>query len=195
MLPTCVRPSSSKVICATTREVARLAGGDERLAHLFQVAEGFEDDQVHPALKQRLDLLAENAAGLKKGDEADRLDRLAERPNRAGHDHRQPDHFAHFARYLRAAAVDLLYFVGKVVGGELEAVRAVGVGLDNLGAGLDVCFVHSPHHIGRGQVQLVEAGIGGRAHRIEHCAHRAIADYGRRLSEPGKQRVADLRLY
>ena len=60
--------------------------------------------------------------------------------------------------------------------GELEAVRAEGIGLDPVGAGLDVLGVDALNDLGIVEVEDVEAGVERHAPGIEHGAHRAVAE-------------------
>ncbi len=104
---------------------------------------------------------------------APRLDAHAERADRSG----DPAVVSrHRAGDLRAAKVDGMDLVGQPEIGELEAIRAERIRLDHVGAGADVFAVHVGDEIGPGDVQLVEAAIEEDAARVEHRAHRAVAD-------------------
>ena len=59
---------------------------------------------------------------------------------------------------------------------ELDAVRAEGVGFDDVGAGADVFLMDLGDQIGLGDVQRVEALVDEDALRIEHRPHRAVTD-------------------
>src|SRR5205823_4219572 len=61
-------------------------------------------------------------------------------------------------------------------GAELYAVRAVGVGLEDLGARPDVLFVHLEHDLRREEIQLVVALVDEDALRIEHGAHGSVEE-------------------
>ncbi len=61
---------------------------------------------------------------------------------------------------------------------ELEAVRAEGVGQDNLRPGFDVLAMDFGDDGRVGQIQLVEAFFKADAARVEHGAHRAIGQEG-----------------
>ena len=69
-------------------QVAGLPRRPERLQHLVEILEGFEHNQVHPAVEQAIDLFAEDGPRLRQRDAAQRLHRHAERPHRAGDKHR-----------------------------------------------------------------------------------------------------------
>src|SRR5206468_3373549 len=65
---------------------------------------------------------------------------------------------------------------GQAVHGELEAVRAEGIGLDPVGARLDVFGVNGLDDPGIVEIEHVEAGVERHAAGIEHGAHRAVAE-------------------
>ena len=62
-----------------------VARRENRLMQLFQVSEGFKDQQVDTLFVQRGNLLAKGVAGFVERDLAQRLDAHAQRANRAGH--------------------------------------------------------------------------------------------------------------
>ena len=71
----------------------------------------------------------------------------------------------------------------EAVGPELEAMRAEGVGLDDVGPRLEVVLVDAAHEVGVREVQLVEAAVHEHAAGVQHRAHGAVADhdaFGRR---------------
>src|SRR5262249_26967558 len=72
--------------------------------------------------------------------------------------------------------IDLSEFVIQALCGEFEARRAVGIGLDDLGAGFDVFAVYREHDVGAGEVQLVVTPVDVNAFGIDHRAHRAVKD-------------------
>ena len=82
------------------------------------------------------------------------------------------------ARRAIAAPSSLMraQLVGQAEVGELEAVGAERVGLDDVGARVDVLAVHVGDEVRLREVQLVEAAIEEDAPRVEHRAHRAVAD-------------------
>src|SRR5262245_23685381 len=86
-------------------------------------------------------------------------------------------------RFLRGLAsdprrrgVDLGEFVIQPLRGKFETRRAVGVGLDDLGAGFDVFAVDGEHDLGAGKIQLVVTAVDVNALGIDHRAHRAVED-------------------
>src|SRR5262247_3071827 len=80
------------------------------------------------------------------------------------------------ARDFRRRGVDLGEFVVQPLRGELQSGRAVGISLDDLGAGLDVFAVDGQHDLGAGKVQFVITPIDVYALGINHRAHRAVED-------------------
>ncbi len=102
---------------------------------------------------------------------AERLDAYAERTDRA-HDAGPPGR--RLARQLGSRLVDLLRVVGQSVAAELDGIGAEGVGLDDLGAGPHVGFVHLAHELRLLEVQLVIADVQEEALGVEHRAHRAV---------------------
>ena len=76
---------------------------------------------------------------------------------------------------LTPVAVDLEQLVLEVVGGELAAVGAERVRLDQVGAGLDEADVELDDGLGRAQVGLFRAAERGSGARDED-AHAAVGD-------------------
>ncbi len=89
------------------RQVADLAGGGDRLAHLEQVAEGLQDEQVRAGLRQGLDLLGESLAGLLRLHPPKGRQAHAQRPDIARHQHLLEGGRHHPARQLHPGPVDL----------------------------------------------------------------------------------------
>ena len=119
----------------TGRSVSACDGARAR-RELVHVAESLEDEAVHPALEQAPHLA---------GEAADRfLDRRSS-PNgsiRMPSGPMAPTTAARPPAASRARrdrrAVDRLGLIGETVARQLERVGAEGVGLEDLGAGLDV---------------------------------------------------------
>ncbi len=127
------------------RQVADLAGGRDGFAQLVQVAEGLQDQQIRPGLGQGRDLLGEGLAGLLGLDAAERRQAHPQRADVAGHQHLPEGRHRHPARQLHPGPVDLGDLVLQAVRGQLVAVGAEGVGLDDLRPGLDVRAVDLRH--------------------------------------------------
>ena len=158
-----------------------------REPHLGEVGERLDHERVHPALEQPLRLLVEREPRLLGLDAAERRQVLAERPDRAHHEHVAAHALAHVPRELGPAQVDLAHPALEAVRGQLEAVGPEGVGLDQVRAGLDVLGVDRLHDLGLVEVQHVEARVERHPAGIEHGAHRAVAEE-RALAEAGQER-------
>src|SRR5947208_3281099 len=90
------------------------------------------------------------------------------------------------ARNVRpTSAVDLPHLALEPVRRELEAVGAKGVGLDQVGPRRDVLGVDRLHEPRVVQVEDVEARVERHPARVEHRAHRAVAE-----ERPGVQTLA-----
>ena len=85
-----------------------------------------------------------------------------------------PDGLAGLAGELGGLAVEPAGQLLEAVFGQPEAVRAEGVRLDRVGAGLDVLAVDRRDELRPGQDQFVEAGALRDAARVEERAHRAV---------------------
>ena len=94
-------------------------------------------------------------------------------PDRTGHEGRLT---GGLARQAHARLVDGLELLGEAVGGQARAVGAEGVGLDDLGAGLDVFFVDFLDQRGRGEVELIVAAVDEHTLPVQHGPHGAVGD-------------------
>jgi len=66
--------------------------------------------------------------------------------------------------------------VAEPEGAQLHPIRAEGVGLDDVGAGLQILPVHVPHEVGIAERQRLEAAVDEDTAPVQHRPHRAIAD-------------------
>ena len=112
------------------RQVGEGAHRLDRQPHLGEVREGLDHEGVDAAFQEPLRLLVERGARVRRLDAAERGQVLAERADRAQHDHVAPHALAHVARQLGAAQVDLAHARLQAVDAELEAVGAEGIRLD-----------------------------------------------------------------
>ena len=119
--------------CAATWRAAR-----DSLADFGQVAEGFDDQQVSPSLDQGNDLLGECLAGLLGLHAAERRQAHAQRPDITSYQDILACFEHHLAGQFHAGPVDLGYLSVQPMSGQLVAVGAEGVGLDDLRAGFDI---------------------------------------------------------
>ncbi len=144
-----------------------------RLLHLVEIGERFEDEEIGAAFPERGHLLAKRRAGFVARGRTVGLESDAERADGAGDEHVLP---RRLARELRRTPVDLPHLRLEAVLRELDAVCAERVRLQHLGAGIDVRAVDAEHEVGRAQVELVVALIDEDAALVQHRAHRAIED-------------------
>ena len=89
---------------------------------------------------------------------------------------RTPGRARRCPRDLRALGVDRLHLVAEAEAGQLDAVGAERVGLDDVRAGLHVLGVHLGDQGRLRQVQPVEAAVDEDALGVQQRAHRAVAD-------------------
>ncbi len=128
-----------KVIEATTGRSHTWRAACNGFAQLVQVAEGLEDEQIGAGFSTGPDLLGEGLAGLLGLDAAKGRQAHAQRADIAGDAARRGRRRMTARRASSTPrAVDLANLVFQAVQGQLEAVGAKGVGLDDLGAGFDV---------------------------------------------------------
>ena len=127
--PPSVCASSSKVRSATigSDETARTAR--DRGEELVELVERLDHEEVDAAALEQLRLLGEDGLAV--------LRRAAERADRPGDEDVRAGHLARVARDLHGGLVDRRDVVLEVVLGELAAVRAEGVRLDDVRAGAD----------------------------------------------------------
>ena len=146
---------------------------------LFDVAEGLKHQQIHAPLDQGGDLFAKRRARFLKRNLAQWLNADSQGTDRSGH----PDieTLGCIVRPLGARQVDVAHTVGQAVSAQAKGVRAEGVGLNDLGASLQILAVDAADQFRLREVQLVIASIDEHALGIEQRAHGAIAQHGRLL--------------
>jgi hypothetical protein len=155
------------------RRVADLAGRRHRLDQLVQVAERLQDDQVDAG--QRAELLPEHLRAFGRADAA-ALPCGDRGRDRAGHQDLAVALGLRGAGDPDAGPVDLVHLVGEALVAEPEPVRAERVGLDDVRAGCEVALVDGRDQAGVGQVELGQRAVKRGAGRVQHGAHRAVAD-------------------
>src|SRR6267143_552473 len=124
----------------------------------FDIGKRFEDVEVHAALFERERLFVKNILNLFRSRMA-RLHAKAQRADGAGDQDFAGGGFARFAGDLHAAAIEALDFFGETKRRELEAIRAEGVGFDDLRARFDVSLVDTEYRFRLGGIHLVEAAL------------------------------------
>ena len=170
------------------RSAETRADRGHREPELAEIREGLGDEAVHPAFEQGLGLLAEGGDRLGLADRSERQEVLAERPDGAEHQHVAPHGLANVAREPHPRPVDLAHPALEPVDGELEAVGAERVGLQEVGAGGDVLLVNPLDGLRVVEVQHVEAGVEGHPPGVEHRAHGPVGEE-RPALEPRDERA------
>ena len=105
-----------------------------------------------------------------------RLVQVSERSDRARHQDVFPRHLASLSGELDPALDDLGQPVFEELRGELSAVGAEGVRLDQLCTGLDKAEMDADYGFGGLKVRLLRAAQPGNRRRDE-CAGAAVGDY------------------
>jgi hypothetical protein len=166
------------------REIGQAPNRLESGAEFLDIAEGLQDESVHPSVEQPPGLAGEVGLGFFPGGFAERFDSKAEGADRP--DHRGPAG-GHSASQLGGGPVDPLGLGREAILSEFARVGAEGVGLDDLGAGAEVFPVDGGDQVGLAEVQLVVADVEEDAALVEHGAHRPVEDVGPAVGEEGAQ--------
>ena len=152
-------------------ERADVPDGDDGLLDLRDVGHRFEDEQIDAGIAQRLGLLPEKLARFLQPGGTVRLDADSQRPDGSGHvggvSGRLPGNLHRFL-------IDGTQLVFDSEGAQLDAIRSVGVGLQDLSACAHVLLVYLEHDLRVSEVELVVTLVDEHALRIEHGAHRPI---------------------
>ena len=162
----------------------RLAGAEHGGLDLEDVLRGLDDDQVDAALDEAAGLLLEDLDEVAEADRAERRvvggGEEAGGADRAGHEVLLADRLA---GDLGGAAVDLERVLAEAPLLELEARALEGVGLHDLGAGLDHRGVQLLDDVGAVEHQRLVAAPGQlvvvlerEVVLLERGAHRAVED-------------------
>ena len=152
-IPPDVSASSSKVSSATIGRDETPRDGVHGGHELVEVEERLEHEEVDAAALENVCLLGVERPVLGRVEHLE----LAERANRAGDEDVPARDLTRLAGDPNSGGVDLLEFAVEQVSGELAAVAAERIRLDQLGAGADVARVHRDHALGRTQVRLLRA--------------------------------------
>ncbi len=151
---------------------AGFARRQHRLAQLIQIAERFQDQQIDAGFQQRVDLFAESRPGFRERRGAERFDAHAQGSDGARHETAFPPAASRASR--TPARLMSRTFSAQSESPQARAGGAEGIGLEDLGAGLDVLLVNLADQVGRRQIDLVEAAVDKDAARVEHGAHGPI---------------------
>src|SRR6185369_15782201 len=117
------------------RQIAYRANGKNGLLNFSEVGEGFKHEQIVAAFKKGFGLLAKYGLRFLGGGLPVRLDANAQRPDGASD---EGPLAGGLASYANARVIYLISFIVEPVAGQLQAVRAVGVGFDDVGACLHI---------------------------------------------------------
>src|SRR2546430_2227152 len=116
------------------RLAGRTSRGSDGRQEFGQVGEGLQHQQVGTAFEECRDLFFEGRGRLGDADPPDRLELLADRADRAGDEDLLARDLAGFPGELDRANIDVSNLAVEAMAGELDAVGAAGIGLDQLGA-------------------------------------------------------------
>ncbi len=146
----------------------------DRQPQVIEVEEGLDHEQVHTALEQRIDLLAECRPDRSRVVMTELPRRRAQGPDAPRNPGVPTAHIASLAGDLRRPPVEPGSFRGEAEHIEPEPVGAERQGLDQLGAGLEVLAVNGGDKVRARGGQLVEAGPLRDAAREQERAHAAV---------------------
>ena len=159
---------------ADDRQRGARAHRPDRRDELVELVEGLDHEEVDATAFEQLCLLGEDGVAV--------LGRAAERPDRAGDEHVGAGHLACVARDLDGSLVDRRDVVLEVVLGELAAVGAERVRLDDVGAGADEAEVEREDAL-----RCPDVGLLGTAQTCDRARderpHPAVADERRSRRE------------
>src|SRR5579859_4478103 len=120
-----------------------------------------------------------------KGDSAGHGDRFGRRTHRSRHEAgfaRRAVFLSGLARQFGSAAIQKESVVRQAIFGENDGSAAKGIGLNNIGASLEVLAVNLQHHIGPRAHQIFVAAfqrgtaevLGGEVSLLQHGPHGAV---------------------
>ena len=158
------------------RQAGRRPDPLHRGLDFFQRAHRLDQEEVHPALGQRGRLLGERVAHFVRHACAEREEDLARRPHVARDQHVVIGRGGHLARRLDGRQVELSHAILEIVQPQAEAVAPERVGRDHLRAGIRVGLVDALEHLRPGDVPLLRRPARGEPRRLQHRAHRAVAE-------------------
>ena len=162
-----------------------VARRQNRLMQFFQVAEGFQNQQVNAAFDQRRDLFAEMPRALPQTTVLPSGSmRMPSGPTAPA---TQASKLLAASRAKRAPAkIDVANFILQPVPLQAKRISAKGIGFNDLGPGLQVFMVNAANQVGLRNIQFVIAAVDEDALGIEQRAHGAIAEHGRRFNRSRK---------
>ena len=150
-----------------------VAGGQNRLMQLFEISEGFQDQQIDAFFIQRRNLLAKCVASFGQRDLAQRLDPDSQRSHCSGD--QRVEVLRCLAGQPRSVAIDFDQLVHTSVLRQPKRIRAEGVCFNDLGSGLQVVLMNAANEVGRGEIQFVVTAIDEDTFGVEQGTHGAVA--------------------
>ena len=161
-----------------------LHGGEHGRLRLQKIGHGLHHNEVAAGRLGRPGLLGEDVVGLVKGEAAQRLEQTARGADIPGH-----ERSAGRAGHLGSRRVHLGHRRPRA--GQLQSVRAEGVGGDALGARLHVLALDGRDLVGVRQVQKIGVLVHLRQPRLLHeRAHAAVEEQEVLAGERPSQQVA-----
>ena len=152
---------------------AHILGRQHGLMEFLQVSEGFQHQQIDPALRQRRNLLAKCLTGFFERGLSQGLDSGSQRANRSRYPHIEA--LGGFAGKPRARPVNVMHFVGDTVPCQPEGIRPESVGFDDLGPSLQVVVMNATNQVGLGKIQFVVAAVDEHAVGVKQRSHGSVA--------------------
>ena len=162
-------------------EFARRSGSPHRGLHLVEVAHRLDPQHIRASSGQPGRLLGERGLARRLRHVAHRLQELAGRAHRAGHQHNTARPLGLGVSFHAGVAgrslVELHRPVLQAVEGQTEAGPAEAVGHHQVGPGLQVGPMDGPNLIGVGHVPFLGRIARAEAHREELGAHGSVGHH------------------
>ena len=171
------------------RQVGGLLRSGDGGQEFGQVGEGLEHQEVSAAFEERGDLFFEGRRCLGDADAPDRLELLADRPDRSGDEDLLARDVARLASQLDRPEIDVTDAAFEAMAGELDSVGAEGIGLDQLRAGGNVRAVNFLDDFGLREVEFVKRALEADPARVQLGAHSPVAQQ-RPPAKPLEERVS-----
>ena len=156
------------------------ARGRQRLASLVQGGHGLDAEHIHASLGEGANLLDKSLSCFVQAGLTQRFEAHSQRADGACNP-RLPcllflEVIDGLTGQLYPGGIDLGHIAGQTVASQPETIGAKGVGLDKLGAGLQVLLVNRQDQAGVGEVQLVVTAVDEDAAGVEDSAHGSIGE-------------------
>ena len=159
------------------RYAARCANG---CLHFAEIAQGLDDDQIDPlyvvGIDQSGNLFGEGLDGLGHADPAQRRHMHPKRTDRARQQHRAEAAGDGAAGHRHGSAIDGAHLLFQPVFGQLKAVGAEAVRLQDVGAGGDVITMNVGDNGRLRDVQGIKTFVDGDTAPMQQRAHSAVQE-------------------